>query len=57
VPPRVYMKAQADRLLGVRGGGHGPCGGGQRPELLEAFGYDTRYAMHCAGSASSAWSC
>jgi hypothetical protein len=45
---RGYMKAQGERLLGVRGGGHGRRGGGQRPELVEAFGYDTKYAMHCA---------
>jgi len=45
---RGYMKAQAERLLGVRGGGHGRRGGGQRPELVEAFCYDTKYAMHCA---------
>jgi hypothetical protein len=45
---RGYMKAQAERLLGIRGGGHGRRGGGQRPELIEAFGYDTKYAMHCA---------
>jgi hypothetical protein len=45
---RGYMKAQAERLLGVRGGGHGRRGGGQRPELIEAYGYDTKYAMHCA---------
>src|SRR5215472_15227763 len=45
---RGYMKAQAERLLGVRGGGHGHRGGGRRPELVEAFGYDTKYAMHCA---------
>src|SRR6185437_2061521 len=36
---RGYMKAQAERLLGVRGGGHGRRGGGQRPELIEAFGF------------------
>src|SRR6185437_2558745 len=29
---RGYMKAQAERLLGVRGGG-------QYPELIEAFGF------------------
>ena len=45
---RGDMKAQAGRLLGVRGGGHGRRGGGQRPELVEAFGYDTKCAMHCA---------
>lgn len=35
------------RLLGARGGGHGRRGGG-RQELIEAHGYDTKYAMHCA---------
>ncbi len=45
---RGYMNAQAQRLLGLRGGGHGRRGGGQRAELIEAFGYDTKYAMHCA---------
>jgi hypothetical protein len=45
---RGYMQAQAMRLLGLRGGGHGSRGGGGRVELIEAFGYDTKYAMHCA---------
>jgi hypothetical protein len=45
---RGYMQAQAQRLLGTRGGGHGKRGGGQRSELVEQFGYDTKYAMHCA---------
>jgi hypothetical protein len=45
---RGYMQSQAERLLGLRGGGHGHRGGGQRPELVAAFGYDTKYAMHCA---------
>jgi hypothetical protein len=45
---RGYMQAQAMRLLGLRGGGHGSRGGGGREELIEAFGYDTKYAMHCA---------
>lgn len=45
---RGYMRSQAERLLGLRGGGHGHRSGGQRPELVAAFGYDTKYAMHCA---------
>ena len=45
---RGYMQSQALRLLGLRGGGHGVRGGGGRVELIEAYGYDTKYAMHCA---------
>lgn len=45
---RGYMQAQALRLLGLRGGGHGRRGGGQRQELVDAHGFDTKYAMHCA---------
>jgi hypothetical protein len=45
---RGYMQSQAERLLGRRGAGHGRRGGGQREELVAAFGYDTKYAMHCA---------
>lgn len=45
---RGYMQAQAQRLLGLRGGGHGRRGGGARPELVVQHGYDTKYAMHCA---------
>src|SRR5436309_6221188 len=45
---RGYMQSQAMRLLGTRGGGHGRRGGGQREELIVAYGYDTKYAMHCA---------
>jgi predicted nucleotidyltransferase len=45
---RGYMQSQAQRLLGSRGGGHGRRGGGGREELVEAHGYDTKYAMHCA---------
>jgi uncharacterized protein len=45
---RGYMQSQALRLLGLRGGGHGRRGGGGRAELIEAHGYDTKYAMHCA---------
>jgi uncharacterized protein len=45
---RGYMQSQAERLLGVRGGRHGRRGGGQRDELIDAFGFDTKYAMHCA---------
>jgi len=45
---RGYLQSQARRLLGVRHGGHGRRGGGGREELVEAHGYDTKYAMHCA---------
>lgn len=38
-----YLTAQKQRLLGERGnGGHGS----PRNELVEKFGYDTKYAMH-----------
>lgn len=36
-----YLNAQRDRLLGVRGGKHT-----NRPELIEIYGFDTKYAMH-----------
>jgi hypothetical protein len=45
---RGYMQAQAERLLGTRGRGHGVRGGGGRPELVAQHGFDTKYAMHCA---------
>lgn len=45
---RGYMQAQALRLLGIRGGGHGRRGGGGREELISEHGYDTKYAMHAA---------
>lgn len=45
---RGYMQAQAMRLLGLRGGGHGRRGGGGREELIAEHGYDTKYAMHAA---------
>ena len=45
---RGYMQSQAMRLLGVRGGGHGRRGGGGREELIDANGFDTKYAMHCS---------
>jgi hypothetical protein len=45
---RGYMKSQSERLLGLRGGGHGKRGGGQRLELVCEHGYDTKYAMHAA---------
>lgn len=45
---RGYMQSQAMRLLGLRGGGHGKRGGGQREELVLAHGFDTKYAMHCS---------
>ncbi len=50
VVPRYqgYMQSQARRLLGLSGGGHGQRGGGGREELIAEFGYDTKYAMHCA---------
>lgn len=38
-----YLQAQRQRMLGERGnGGHGR----PRNELIEKFGYDTKYAMH-----------
>lgn len=38
-----YLQAQRQRLLGERGnGGHGK----PRHELIEKFGFDTKYAMH-----------
>jgi hypothetical protein len=45
---RGYMRSQAERLLGTRGGGHGRREGGQREDLVVEHGYDTKYAMHCA---------
>lgn len=36
-----YLQAQRDRLLGVRGGAHT-----NRPELVDVYGFDTKYAMH-----------
>jgi hypothetical protein len=45
---RGYMQSQAQRLLGLRGGGHGRRGGGGRAELIEEYGFDTKYAMHAA---------
>ena len=46
---RGYMKQQGERMLGIRGrSGHGRRGGGQLAELIEAHGYDTKFAMHCA---------
>jgi len=44
---RGYMQSQAQRLVGGPGG-RGRPGGGGRAELIEAFGYDTKYAMHAA---------
>jgi hypothetical protein len=40
---RGYMKAQVDRLLGLRGGRHGVF-----REDTTGIGYDTKYAMHAA---------
>jgi hypothetical protein len=43
------MQSQAERLLGLRGrSGHGRRGGGGREELINQYGYDTKYAMHCS---------
>ncbi len=36
-----YQTAQFERFRGVRGGRHT-----NRPELIEQYGYDTKYAMH-----------
>lgn len=36
-----YMIAQKNRLMGTQGGRHG-----SRPELVEQFGFDTKYAGH-----------
>jgi uncharacterized protein len=38
-----YMRAQKERLVGTRGQRNV-----NRPELVEAHGYDTKYAMHVA---------
>lgn len=43
-----YMNSQRMRLTGERGGGHGRRGGAKRPELIEAHGFDTKFAMHMA---------
>ena len=45
---RGYMQSQGERLLGLRASGHGRRGGGGREELVNEFGFDTKYAMHCA---------
>ena len=42
------MLSQGQRLLGLRGRGHGIRGSGGRVELIEAHGYDTKFAMHAA---------
>ena len=36
-----YLRAQRERMLGIRGGRHT-----NRPELVELYGFDTKYAMH-----------
>ncbi|WP_017570536.1 nucleotidyltransferase domain-containing protein [Nocardiopsis halotolerans] len=36
-----YLRAQRDRMEGLRGGKHT-----NRPELVERFGFDTKYAYH-----------
>jgi predicted nucleotidyltransferase len=41
MPFRGYMKQQHERLLGTRGQKRTT-----RPELVEAYGYDTKYAAH-----------
>jgi hypothetical protein len=43
-----YMRGQVLRILGEKRSGHGRRGGGGRTELIEAHGYDTKYAMHAA---------
>ena len=45
---RGYMQSQASRILGTSKGQHGARGGGGRSELIEQYGWDTKYAMHCA---------
>lgn len=47
-PYMGYMRSQVDRITGKRGGGHGRRGSGGREELIEAHGYDTKFAMHAA---------
>lgn len=37
-----YLQAQLERLLGLRGGRHGS----PRQELVDKFGFDTKFAMH-----------
>src|SRR5207302_10986937 len=39
----VYLRGQKERLLGTRGQKRV-----NRPELVEAHGFDTKYAMHAA---------
>lgn len=36
-----YLRAQRERLLGLRGSRHT-----NRPELVEVYGFDTKFAMH-----------
>lgn len=45
---RGYMRQQGMRLLGLGGASQGGRGGTRRDELIEAHGYDTKYAMHAA---------
>jgi hypothetical protein len=40
-PFRGYMRQQHERLINIRGGKHAT-----RPELVERYGYDTKYAAH-----------
>jgi hypothetical protein len=36
-----YLRTQRDQLVGVGGGRHN-----NRPELIDLYGFDTKYAMH-----------
>ncbi len=45
---RGYMESQGLRMLGLKASGHGKRGGGGREELIDEYGYDTKYAMHAA---------
>lgn len=45
---RGYMNSQVMRMDGLKGNGHGRRGGGKREELIEAHGYDSKFAMHAA---------
>ena len=47
-----YLRGQKERLLGTRGQKRV-----NRPELVDAHGFDTKYAMHDSGSATRASSC
>jgi predicted nucleotidyltransferase len=47
-----YLRGQKERLLATRG-----QKGVNRPELVEAHGFDTKYAMHASGSATRGRNC